>query len=244
MIPLSIVAASVIAVAVAIFTLSSDKPRTADQRGITLQTLIVTAVLVLMAGVAGVVIIGITRGQESNLRDAGNTANQANCQPWEIFDPTLSSAGRGGTTGTGGIESSAKGCVRVCYLRIVNPQTDAALADASLLVLFDDDRASAEALAGSEPFHASLEFSRTDQQTANETMTDPKVFQVAGIRHVDIDDDVDDSTTLVDITGFNIGDTAQNTVDRYEIRVSTDNRSCIVWNTNDNDEAFRSQGTL
>lgn len=241
MIPLSIVAAGVIAVAAAIFTLSSDKPRTADQSGITLQTLIVTAVLVLMAGVAGVVIIGITRGQESNLRDAGNTANQANCQPWEIFDPTLSSAGRGGTTGIGGIESSAKGCVRVCYLRIVNPTTDAALADASMLELHDDDRATNSHASN---FAASLEFSRTDQQTDNLAATDPKVFQVAGIRHVDIDDDVDDSTTLVDITEFNIGDTAQNTVNRYEIRVSTDNRSCIVWNTNDNDEAFRSQGTI
>ena len=184
MIPLSILAAGVIAVAAAIFTFSSDKPRTADQSGITLQTLIVTAVLVLMAGVAGVVIIGITRGQESNLRDAGNTANQANCQPWEIFDPTLSSAGRGGTRGEGGIESSAKGCVRVCYLRIVNPSTDAALADASSLVLHDDDTLTSNSHASN--FIATLEFSRSDKQTNNVAATDPKIFQVAGTQEVDI----------------------------------------------------------
>lgn len=36
------------------------------------------------------------------------------CKPWEIFDPTLEAAGRGG--GNGGIQSSAVGCVRVCYI--------------------------------------------------------------------------------------------------------------------------------
>lgn len=240
MIPLSIVAAGIITVAVAIFALPSDKPRTADQQGITLQTLIVTAVLVVMAGVAGVVIIGITRGQESNLRDAGNTSSQANCQPWEIYDPNLAAAGRGGASGTGGIESSARGCVRVCYLRVVNPSTDAALADSSMLELFDDDRAPA---AVANIFQASLEFSRTDRQTDNLAATDPKIVPVAGNRDVDIDPDTD-SITLVDITTIDIQGEDQNTVDRYEIRVSTDNRACILWNTNDNEEVFRSRGTF
>ena len=84
-----------------------------DERGITLQTLIVTAVLVLMAGAAGVVIVSITNSQADNL-EGQNAGIEARCEPWEIFDPTLEAAGRGGD-GNGGLTSSAIGCRRVCY---------------------------------------------------------------------------------------------------------------------------------
>ena len=74
-----------------------------DERGITLQTLIVTAVLVLMAGAAGVVIVSITNSQADNL-EGQNAGIEARCEPWEIFDPTLAAAGRGGTPANGGLD--------------------------------------------------------------------------------------------------------------------------------------------
>lgn len=245
MIPLSIVAAGVIAVAAAIFTFSSEKPRTADQRGITLQTLIVTAVLVLMAVAAGVVLTAITRGQEDNLRNNATSSSQANCQPWEIYDTNLAAAGRGGVNGRGGIQSSAVGCARVCYLRIINPATDAAVPAAStILVLYDDDIATPHITALN--FNASLEFSRNDRQTDNVAATDPKRFQVNGFRSVDIDRDTSGEADNISaaISGFNIADEAISSVDAYQIRVAGDQRSCVLRNTNDNDEVFRSQGTL
>lgn len=247
MIPLSIVAVGVIAVAAAIFTLSSDKPRTADQRGITLQTLIVTAVLVLMAVAAGVVITAITRGQEDNLRSNATASSQANCEPWEIYDTNLAAGGRGGIGGSGAIQSSAKGCLRVCYLRITNPSTAAAVpASSTILVLHDDDTSSASTTALT--FNASLEFSRSDRQTDNETGTSPKRFQVNGSRSVDIDDDTSgmaDNVTA-NISGIDLGAAGEviTSVDAYEIRVAGDQRSCLLRNTNDNEEVFRSQGTL
>ena len=94
---------------------TSETPRKRDERGITLQTLIVTAVLVLMAGAAGVVIIAITNNANDNLENQ-NAGIESRCEKWEIFDPTLDAAGRGG--GEGGIESSASGCVRVCYVEL------------------------------------------------------------------------------------------------------------------------------
>ena len=250
MIPLSIVAAGVIAVAAAIFIFSSDKPRTADQRGITLQTLIVTAVLVLMAVAAGVVITAITRGQEDNLRNNATASSQANCEPWEIYDTNAAAGGRGGVSGSGGIQSSARGCVRVCYLRIINPGAGSANVvpeGTAMLVLYDDDVATAHATALN--FNASLEFSRSDRQTANDNATTPKRFQVNGFRSVDINRAPDGAANndITNISGFNINDeaiTSAGALRSYEIRVAGDQRSCLLRNTNDNDEVFRSQGTL
>ena len=76
MIALSVVAAGVIAIAAVLFvrpSLEGTPPRAADQRGITLQTLIVTAVLVLMAVAAGVVIVAITNSARDDLQ--GQTPN-------------------------------------------------------------------------------------------------------------------------------------------------------------------------
>ena len=118
MITLYITAAGIITLAAAILTCPSLRntppPRTADQRGITLQTLIVTAVLVLMAVAAGVVIVAITNNAQDDL-EGQQTDIGSRCEPWEIYDATLAANGRGG--GNGGVGSSAEGCIRVCYLK-------------------------------------------------------------------------------------------------------------------------------
>ena len=91
-----------------------------DERGITLQTLIVTAVLVLVAVAAGVILVAISRSQESSLTDSGKSdPGEGTCEPWEISDIELKAKGLGGPQGYGGIWSSAIGCVRVCYVQTV-----------------------------------------------------------------------------------------------------------------------------
>lgn len=244
MIPLSIVAAGVIAVAAAIFTFSSDKPRTADQRGITLQTLIVTAVLVLMAVAAGVVITAITRGQEDNLRNNATASSQANCEPWEIYDTNLAAAGRGGVGGVGGIQSSARGCVRVCYLRIKDHTTANALAMADVFVLHDEGYSDLPA-AHATILNATLAFGRSDRQVATATAAE-KRLQVNGFRSVDVDTGTSGAGDNVsaNITSLMIGTSTISSVDAYQIRVAGDQRSCLLRNTNDNEEVFRSEDTL
>lgn len=232
MIPLSIVAASVIAVAAAIFTFSSDKPRTADQSGITLQTLIVTAVLVVMAGIAAVVITGITRGQSDRLERAGATNTESNCERWEIFDPNLASLGRGGTTATGGVQSSAKGCVRVCYLKFTS--------GASTVHTNGDDLETGASgseenvdLTSTANSDGDLVFSRSNHYKAIGASTEVRL-PVNGVRSVDDNGNASggDTVNIASIGG-------SETIDHLEIRVTTDSRSCMVYNTTDNDEVFR-----
>lgn len=128
MITLSIVAAGIIALAAALLARPSPEPRAADQRGITLQTLIVTAVLVAMSFVAAAIIIAITNTQEERLEDSSRaTTTDAPCEPWEIYDVTRAAAGRGG--GFGGIGSSGKGCVRVCFIRTTTETNNIAATD-------------------------------------------------------------------------------------------------------------------
>ena len=92
-----------------------------DERGITLQTLIVTAVLVTIAFVAAAIIISITTNQESNLEDQNRAeTGVSTCEPWEIRDTELQAQGIGGPQGYGGIWSSAVGCLRVCYVQTVS----------------------------------------------------------------------------------------------------------------------------
>jgi len=94
--------------------------RTADERGITLQTLIVTAVLVLMAVAAGVVIVAITNSASDDLEDQ-TTSIEARCNGVEVFDSIVASSnipGRNGPSGTIANVPEAKsatiGCVPVC----------------------------------------------------------------------------------------------------------------------------------
>lgn len=105
-----------------------------DERGITLQTLIVTAVLVLMAVAAGVIIVAITDNSADDLEDQASDLD-GRCQPWEIHDTELEAIGAGGggdgkhdkadsdvrpidrTPGQGGVTSSKVGCLAPCYLQ-------------------------------------------------------------------------------------------------------------------------------
>ena len=88
-----------------------------DERGITLQTLIVTAVLVLVAVAAGVIIVAITTTQNDRLEASGNSDTGKSCEPWEIRDLQMEAKRIGGPEGYGDIYSSAVGCVRVCYVQ-------------------------------------------------------------------------------------------------------------------------------
>ena len=94
----------------------------ADQRGITLQTLVITAVLVAMAVVASVLIVAISRSSGERLEDS-NATQEGLCQPWEVHKVALAAKGHGGTQGHGGIFSSSIGCMAVCYLSATNAGT-------------------------------------------------------------------------------------------------------------------------
>jgi len=130
----------------------NQMPRPAkDERGITLQTLIVTAVLVLMAVAAGVIIAAITNSSSDDLEEQSQDLD-ALCAPWELHDPVLeaNAAGGGGpyingrvparddrdrplpdvltNPGRGGVTSSKIGCLPVCYLTL-NDDVDKTLDD-------------------------------------------------------------------------------------------------------------------
>ena len=231
MIALYIAAASIVAVAVALLVARTPaKLRTADQRGITLQTLIVTAVLVLMAGAAGVVIIAITNNAQDNL-EGQNSGIDARCQPWEIFDPTLEAAGRGG--GQGGVGSSAIGCVRVCYIRHTTAghaieatdEIGVATAATSLeLVMSRPDIASVDNAVSAGRQNV-LVVSDDDELAAKET-------------------DTDDPTLVLALTALEVlpqGETtAIDFTENMIIQVAPNQRYCRIWNNTDDEEVRRS----
>ena len=84
--------------------------------GYTLQTLIVTAAIVLMAAVAATVLWGITRESRDNAEEAGRIGAEARCSPNEIRNPDLESKGRKGTNRILNHEIAADriGCYPVC----------------------------------------------------------------------------------------------------------------------------------
>jgi len=94
----------------------------ASDRGITLQTLIVTAVLVLMAVAAGVVIVAITNSSSDDLEEQSQDL-EGRCTRTEIYDIELAVAGVKGQQGSvrstppsGDIaKGSAVGCIPVCF---------------------------------------------------------------------------------------------------------------------------------
>ena len=234
MIALYIAAASIVAVAVALLVARTPaKLRTADQRGITLQTLIVTAVLVLMAGAAGVVIIAITNNAQDNL-EGQNSGIDSRCEPWEIFDPTLEAAGRGG--GQGGIDSSASGCVRVCYVRyklgtaavapITGNLTGVDLLDAEDTTITSGYPVAAKGI---------LLFSRSNIYAGGTTSSTDHTLPVNGERSVDGNGSATDdaSAAIISIEG-------SGTVDNLVIELAPNQRYCRVWNNTDDEEAFRS----
>ena len=185
-----------------------------SEKGITLQTLIVTAVLVLMAGAAGVVIIAITNNSADNL-EGQNSDVAARCQRWEIFDPTLDAAGRGG--GNGGLQSSAIGCRRVCYIASV-PNTTTAAADPARIVDKDNNNSNGEEVLDA-PNQWRLRFSRSDIVSGGK-------------------DDPDGEKRVEVITGDRAaGSTATKLVgDNQRIEVATNQRYCRVWNDSTDEE--------
>ena len=229
MIALSIIAGGVLAIAAVLFVRPSPRLYTADQRGITLQTLIVTAVLVLMAVAAGVVIVAITNSAQSDLESQQSDLG-SRCERWEIFDQTLAAAGRG--NGNGGIDSSAQGCLRVCY---VSYQLGTADATADITSTETDlvDKKNAD-LTNDESV---LRFSRSDITKIQTTdVAKPHILPVRGDRAVDKDGNGSGTDTI------GIGKIKGSTsVDNFEIRVATNQRYCQVWNTTTDREEFRSK---
>ena len=241
MIALYIAAAGIVAVAVALLVARTPaKLRTADQRGITLQTLIVTAVLVLMAGAAGVVIIAITNNAQDNL-EGQNSGIDSRCDPWEIFDPTLDAAGRGG--GQGGIDSSASGCVRVCYVRYqtVSEVTDTAAGNLqSGAVDVDLVDKTAPAADG----EGVLLFSRSNIIDINTAADTSHTLPVNGERSVDANGNTADEVDLRinEISGMAGGTSGlDNNLGSLVIELAPNQRYCRVWNTTDDEELFRSR---
>ena len=91
-------------------------PQKQTELGYTLQTLIVTAAIVLMAAVTAIVLWGVTRGTSDNAEEAGRIGTEARCSPNEIRNPDLESKGRRGSNRILNHEIAADriGCYPVC----------------------------------------------------------------------------------------------------------------------------------
>ena len=82
-----------------------------NERGYTLQTLIITAVLALMAVAAGVVIVAITRNAQRNVEDQTFDIDE-HCTNLEVYDSQVAAAGLRGSNA--GVLGSDIGCVPAC----------------------------------------------------------------------------------------------------------------------------------
>ena len=191
---------------------TSETPRKRDERGITLQTLIVTAVLVLMAGAAGVVIIAITNNANDNLENQ-NAGIESRCEKWEIFDPSLDAAGRGG--GEGGITSSAIGCVRVCYVKS-GADTATASGTAKIMKASDVNTATEWKLVLDRSNIARAGVASGDNATE-------RIEVVTG-----------DKTSAFPVDGANTG--TELVEDNQRIEVATNQRYCRVWDDTTDEE--------
>ena len=91
-------------------------PQKQTELGYTLQTLIVTAAVVLMAAVTAIVLWGVTRGTSDNAEEAGRIGAEARCSPNEIRNPDLESKGLKGANRILNAEITADriGCYPVC----------------------------------------------------------------------------------------------------------------------------------
>ena len=92
-----------------------------NESGITLQTLVITAVLVTVAVVASVLFWTIASDQSEAL-ESSQSDTEGLCQPWEVYKTALAARGYGGTQGYGGVFSSSIGCMAVCYYSIPSDQ--------------------------------------------------------------------------------------------------------------------------
>ena len=95
--------------------LRSQDLRSQDQRGITLQTLIITSVLVVLAIAVSFTLFAINAGSSEDLEEAGKSdAGGVSCAPNEIFDTDYKSQGMGGPQDQRGAVSSQIGCRQHC----------------------------------------------------------------------------------------------------------------------------------
>ena len=95
--------------------LAARDQRGQDQRGITLQTLIVTSVVVFLAIAVSFTLFAINSGSSEDLEAAGRSGPAADsCRPNEIFDLDWESKGLGGPQDKRGDKSSKIGCRPHC----------------------------------------------------------------------------------------------------------------------------------
>ena len=277
---LSIAASGIVAATAAFFAFSAAAPRTAssdtsrpnphlraDQRGMTLQTLIIMAVLVVIATGVSVVLVGVTRGANDRLGDAGKASSEAKCEPWEIHDPNYESQGIGGTTGLGGVWSSGIGCIRVCYARFHWGQTDPTQAPAEIVLSYEDE---AMMRIDGATSVASLEFNLGEELSypivPDVVPGDPipgtvttTIFVIGGSQVFEFYPGLGNAGLALRNAGlpitpitiaFNgvIADSSQANdpipIDDLEIRVASNLRSCVLWDPATSKEIFRSQGTV
>ena len=94
--------------------LGKPRPACSDERGATLQSLIITAVLVLMATLVGVVTIAITRSASGGLANQAPSMAGHGCNNVETYDLEYAALEQPGANR--GHQGSAVGCVPVCVL--------------------------------------------------------------------------------------------------------------------------------
>ena len=94
----------------------------AGERGIALQTLIITAVLVLMAGGAGVLVVAVTRSASDDLANQTPSLEGNPCNEVELY--SLEHAATGAFGSNEGLQGSAPGCIPVCYLNFRGHEAD------------------------------------------------------------------------------------------------------------------------
>ena len=82
--------------------------------GFTLQTLIITAVVVVIAIGVGLLFIALTSSSSEDLEDAGRSGIEGSCAPNELLDAVYVRRGIGGPNSQGGVESKAVGCKPHC----------------------------------------------------------------------------------------------------------------------------------
>ena len=177
-----------------------------------------------------------------------NTGVNSRCEPWEIFDPLLSADGRG--KGNGGIESSAIGCLRVCYLKYnsaISTGTDdtqnagkliSATGTPPTFINLKDDSSNLDPTAP----NGRLLFSWTDE-TKTRTDAGVSTLPINGARSVNMngneaDPDTGHSATIEKMTNSSGDDL---TVENLEIRVAANQRYCEVWSNTTDQQEFRSK---
>ena len=91
-----------------------------DERGMSLQSLIITATMVLLALASSMVVIAVTRGASDDLADQAPSLEGNSCNVVEVYDVEFAAQGSRGSHN--GNEGSAVGCLPVCTLTFASKQ--------------------------------------------------------------------------------------------------------------------------